>query len=207
MALKLQVTNEPPDKLHPAEWNVRTGHDIQGIAESIAINGFRDPIEAWRTTGDIVAGEGRWRAATEVLGLTSIPVIWHDFPDLAAAKTYALASNALTDRSVMDLPRLADTLGELPSLAGTGIESETVERLAAAMETAAAAARGETPRVEFRAMGKPVVKVVLATEQVSLVEQAIAAADGKTRGDRLATICKAYLGDRTAELGELADLQ
>ena len=33
------------DEIAPAEWNARTGHDVNGIAESIEVNDFRDPIE------------------------------------------------------------------------------------------------------------------------------------------------------------------
>ena len=107
------------DSIAPAEWNVRTGHDVDGIAESIEVNGFRDPIEVWRETGEIVAGAGRWEAAKQ-LTLDAVPVVYHDFEDLRAAKRYAIANNRLTDKSEFDLPALTAQLEELESLAGTG---------------------------------------------------------------------------------------
>ena len=54
MSKALQVNLAPTADIHPAPWNVRTGHDVAGIAESIRVNGFRDPIEVWRKTGENV---------------------------------------------------------------------------------------------------------------------------------------------------------
>lgn len=109
------------EEIHPAAWNVRTGHDVDGIAESIRINGFRDPIEVWRETGEIVAGEGRYHAAVK-LGLSEVPVIYHDFTGLAEAKRYGIANNRLGDKSEWDLVPLQSQLAELESLAGTGFD-------------------------------------------------------------------------------------
>ena len=113
------------DSIAPAEWNVRTGHDVDGIAESIIENGFRDPIEVWRDTGEIVRGNGTWKAA-KLLGLDMVPIIRHDFADLAAAKRYAIAHNRLGDKSEFDLPALEAQLAELDSLAGTGFSDEAL---------------------------------------------------------------------------------
>jgi len=117
----LQVNLAPTADIHPAPWNVRTGHDVAGIAESIRVNGFRDPIEVWRKTGEIVAGEGRYHAAV-MLELVEVPVIFHDFDSLASAKRYAIANNRLTDKSEWDLPALNVQLAELGSLEGTGFD-------------------------------------------------------------------------------------
>ena len=131
MSKALQVNLAPTADIHPAPWNVRTGHDVAGIAESIRINGFRDPIEVWRKTGEIVAGEGRYHAAV-MLELVEVPVIFHDFDSLASAKRYAIANNRLTDKSEWDLPALTDTLGELDSLAGTGFDEAELPGLGGA---------------------------------------------------------------------------
>ena len=107
------------DSIAPAEWNVRVGHDVDGIAESITENQFRDPIEVWGEV--IVAGAGRWMAAKQ-LGMETVPVIYHEFASLAAAQKYAIANNRETDKSEFDLPALEAQLAELDSLAGTGFD-------------------------------------------------------------------------------------
>lgn len=127
------------DAIHPAPWNVRTGHAVSAIAESIRVNGFRDPIEAWRKTGEIVAGEGRYLAARH-LGLSTVPVVWHEFDSLASAKRYAIANNRLTDRSHFELEALRDQLEELGSLAGTGYDDADFPQVLGT--------EGEAPRQE-----------------------------------------------------------
>ena len=122
------VESLPLTDIHPAPWNVRTGHDIDGIVESIRINGFRDPIEVWGDTGEIVAGEGRYHAA-KVLGMETVPVIRHTFDSLASAKRYAIANNRLTDKSAFDLPALAAQLNDLPDLDGTGFSASDLAAL------------------------------------------------------------------------------
>ena len=115
----MNVVEKPITEIKPAPWNVRGGHDVEGIAESIRVNGFRDPIEVWTKTGEIVAGEGRYHAAKR-LGLETVPVVEHDFDSLASAKRYSIANNRLTDKSEFDGAGLFAQLEELPTLDGTG---------------------------------------------------------------------------------------
>ncbi len=130
------VRQRAHDSLTPASWNARTGHDVDGIADSIRTNGFRDPIEVWATTNgapidaphEIVAGEGRWRAAAQ-LELGEVPVIEHDFSDLIAAQRYSIANNRHTDKSLFDDDALLAQLEDLPDLEGTGFELGDLEEL------------------------------------------------------------------------------
>ena len=123
-----------------APWNARTGHDLDGIAESIRVNGFRDPSEVWATQlgerlpepHEIVAGEGRWRAAAEVLGMDVVPVVEQEFGDLQAAQRYAIANNRLTDKSGFDAEVLLVQLDDLPDLYGTGFGDDELADLRAA---------------------------------------------------------------------------
>lgn len=131
MAEQLSIEQVALDAIHPAPWNVRCGHDVQGIADSIRVNGFRDPIEVWRRTGEIVVGEGRWHGA-RALGLATVPVIYHEFDSLAAAKRYAIANNRLTDQSRFDEEALADQLSELAGLGeleGSGFDEAELAKL------------------------------------------------------------------------------
>lgn len=127
----------PATSIAPAPWNVRRNHDLDGIAESIRVNAFRDPIEVWATENgeprplphEIVVGEGRFRAAVEKLGMADVPVIEHDFADLDAAKRYSIANNRLTDKSDFDPEALLAQLEELPTLEGTGFDLHDLEAL------------------------------------------------------------------------------
>ena len=133
----MNVVMRSVQSIRPADWNVRTDHDLDGIAESIRVNGFRDPIEVWASTNgkpndpphEIVVGEGRYRAAVEVVGMTEVPVVGHDFADLDAAKRYSIANNRLTDKSGFDSPRLLAQLEALPELDGTGFKLEDLDEL------------------------------------------------------------------------------
>jgi hypothetical protein len=115
---------------------VRTDHDVDAIAESIKVNGFRDPIELWATEDGkplpephtIVAGEGRYLAARRLV-LQDVPCIEFDFDSLASAKRYAIANNRLTDKSAFDDAALLAQLEELPTLEGTGFTLEDLEEL------------------------------------------------------------------------------
>jgi len=123
--------------IEPPEWNARTKHDVDGIAESIRVNGFRDPIEVWATQDGkrlpephlIVAGEGRFRAA-EQMGLDDVPVVEFDFDNLDACKRYSIANNRHTDKSEWELDRLVEGLSALPDLDGTGFTLVELEELA-----------------------------------------------------------------------------
>lgn len=129
------------DAIRPAPWNVRTGHDVAGIADSLRVHGFRDPIEVWRDTGEIVAGEGRYRAALQ-LELDRVPVIWHDFDSLASAKRYAIANNRLGDKSQFDHAALVDQLQSLDGLDGTGFDVSELEALDTTFEPVSADEQG-----------------------------------------------------------------
>ena len=54
--------------LVPASWNVRRNHDLDGIAESIRVNAFRDPIEAWASQSGTRLDEPHTIIAAEKLG-------------------------------------------------------------------------------------------------------------------------------------------
>ena len=122
----MQIERRPLDQVTPPSWNVRTGHAVDGIAESITTHGMLDPIGVWAfQDGEplepphlIVEGSGRFYAVKE-LGHEDIPTIPHDFPDEAAAQAYAINHNLQTDESEFDDARLEATL--------TGLEAR--ERL------------------------------------------------------------------------------
>lgn len=120
------------DSLIPHPENPRQG-DVQAIAESIRANGFYGAVIAQRTTGYIIAGNHRWRAAQEV-GMTEIPVMWADVDDEQALRIL-LADNRTSDKATYDQEALLDLLGNLEDFTGTGYTADDANQLQALIES------------------------------------------------------------------------
>lgn len=104
-----------PLKEHPQ--NPRRGV-VEAIAESIDVNGWYGAIVAQKSTGYILAGNHRYRAAVAA-GAKTVPVIWMDIDDEAALRIL-LADNRTADLGHYDEAVLAGILESLPTLGGTG---------------------------------------------------------------------------------------
>lgn len=114
-------------QVHPE--NPRSG-DIDLISESIAHNGFFGAIVAQRSTGRILAGNHRWKAA-KAEGRNRVPVAWVDVDDDHALRIL-LADNRTNDVAGYDDALLAGLLAELNEscgLEGTGYKPEDLEQL------------------------------------------------------------------------------
>jgi ParB-like chromosome segregation protein Spo0J len=120
-------------------------HDLGAIAASFARFGQQQPIVVQRSTGWIIAGNGRHAAAPmvgelrEVLGLASdglwthIAAVFSDLTD-EEALAFALADNRTTELGGWHDEKLADVLRELEAkgaLLGTGYDSDDVARIIA----------------------------------------------------------------------------
>lgn len=108
---------------HPS--NPRRG-SVQVIADSIDANGFYGAVVAQRSTGFVVAGNHRLKAARD-RGLATVPVVWLDIDD-ERAKRILLVDNRSSDLAGYDDPELAALLTELAgsadALRGTGFADE-----------------------------------------------------------------------------------
>jgi len=113
------------DKLTEHPSNPRRG-DVQVIADSIDANGFYGAVVAQRSTGFVVAGNHRLKAAREK-GLDTVPVVWLDVDD-DRAKRILLVDNRSSDLAGYDDPELAALLTSLAggpdALRGTGFADE-----------------------------------------------------------------------------------
>jgi len=112
---------------HPE--NPRSG-DVGLISESIRVNGFFGAIVAQRSTGRILAGNHRWKAA-QAEGRDRVPVAWVDVDDEHALRIL-LADNRTNDVAGYDDSKLAGLLAELSEtcgLEGTGYKAEDLEAL------------------------------------------------------------------------------
>lgn len=101
--------------------NARTGHDVDGIAASLAKHGQRKPIVANGQGGPpfrITAGNGTWQAAVS-LGWEYIAAVVVD-ETVGEATEYALVDNALAEASRWHPERLRAALARVPAGRPTG---------------------------------------------------------------------------------------
>jgi hypothetical protein len=120
----------PLTALRPHPRNPRRGN-VAAIAESIDRNGWYGAIVVQRSTGYILAGNHRYRAALQQ-GATSLPVCWVEVDDQRAMRIL-LADNRASDlarQSDEDLSvLLAELAGSEDGLLGTGYAEEDLETL------------------------------------------------------------------------------
>jgi DNA modification methylase len=118
------------DNLKPHPENPRHGQ-IASISNSIKINGFYGAIVAQKSTGYVLAGNHRLKAAKEC-GIEKIPVAWVDCTD-EEAKRILLADNRLSDLAEYDNDALVNILKELAEsdlgLDGTGYDDSFLESI------------------------------------------------------------------------------
>lgn len=108
-----------PLKEHPQ--NPKQG-DVEVIGESIDVNGWYGAVVAQKSTGYILAGNHRFRAARQ-RGAKEIPVIWRDVDDETALKIL-LVDNESTRKGENDEALVEELLQGLvevgAGLRGTG---------------------------------------------------------------------------------------
>ena len=128
--LNSALTQVALDKLKPHPRNPRQG-DVGAIHESITENGFYGALVVQKSTGYILAGNHRWKAAKEA-GLKRLPVLYVDVDDDRALRIL-LADNRTNDLAAYDEPALAamlkGILAETDTLAGTGYDADALDAL------------------------------------------------------------------------------
>jgi ParB-like chromosome segregation protein Spo0J len=122
-----KITEVSIDDLLPYPGNARKG-DVERIKESIEVNGFYAPLVVQRSTGHVLVGNHRMKAARE-LKYAKLPVIYVDVDDTAARKI-VLADNRTSDDASYDTDLLLELLTDLPDLEGTGYSHEDLDALA-----------------------------------------------------------------------------
>lgn len=119
------------DDIQPHPRNPRDG-DVGAIVESLQEHGFYGSIIVQRSTGFILAGNHRWKAAVAA-GMTHVPVQYLDVDDERAVRIL-LVDNRTSDRASYDNAELLALLSELPDLRGTGYDAEDLDHLAALLQ-------------------------------------------------------------------------
>jgi hypothetical protein len=125
-----EIVNVPVGALKPHPRNARQG-DVGAIHTSIAENGFYGVIIAQRSTGYILAGNHRWRAAVAA-DAAEVPVCWLDVDDDRALRIL-LADNRTNDIASYDDAALAEMLEDIlngtGNLDGTGFSPDDLDDL------------------------------------------------------------------------------
>lgn len=117
---------------HPR--NPRNGN-VESIAQSIDANGFYGAVYVQRSSGYVVAGNHRMKAAVRE-GMSHVPVIWLDVDDATAIRIL-LADNRTNDQAGYLESVLAELLAEQrasDNLIGTGYDDNDVDKLLAQLE-------------------------------------------------------------------------
>jgi hypothetical protein len=103
----------PIDQVRTHPRNKREG-DVGAIAELMRAHGLYAGLVVQRSTGYVLAGNHRLRAA-HLLGWTHVPVVWLDVDD-RTARTILISDNRASDLASWDRAGLADELRELAAL-------------------------------------------------------------------------------------------
>lgn len=127
----LTTTREPVASLRTYHRNPRQG-DRAAIRQSLLVNGQYRPLVVNRGTHtgrerEVLAGNHTLMAARDA-GWPEVAVSWVDVDDDHAARIVA-ADNRTADLGGYDERLLAELLGELPDLAGTGYTEDDLDRL------------------------------------------------------------------------------
>jgi len=120
----------PLESVQPHPDNPRQG-DVGAISESVKVHGFYGALVVQKSTGHILAGNHRWKAA-KAAGLTELPVTYVDVDD-EKARRILVADNRLSDLGTYDEAQLAEILKDLAAtsagLTGTGYDGDDLESL------------------------------------------------------------------------------
>lgn len=142
--------------------NPRTG-DIKGIAESIKSNGWWGVLVAQKSTGYVIVGNHRLRAA-RLLKMKELPVQYVDVSD-PVARRILLADNRYSDLATYDeaaLEKLLEAvLSSQASLEGTGYTPNDLDQLIASRGSRKLEATDDPPARPETPVTKPGDRVVL----------------------------------------------
>lgn len=145
------------DRLRPAARNARR-HDetqIQRIADSMRQFGWTAPLLV-DPTGEIIAGEARWKAA-QLLGLAEAPVVLLEGLSDTQREAYRIADNRLAEYATWDDEMLAAILVDLDAadfdMPATGFDEKDITRLVAEVT-------GEDPQADI-AVPPPAVPITV----------------------------------------------
>ena len=136
--MEQQIEQVPVDDLVPHPENPRVG-DLPSIIQSIQTNGWYGTLVAQKSTGYVLAGNHRLKAA-HALQMSTVPVCWVDVDDTTARRILTV-DNRVSDIADYDTDSLAKLLSEVMretgDLAGTGYSDDDLDDLIALLDETA----------------------------------------------------------------------
>ena len=97
---------------HPDNYNKHPQEQLVRIGNAILSNGWRQPIIVSTLSGNIVKGEGRYRAAI-LKGWDVVPVEYQDYETETDELSDLVADNKAGEGSESDLLKLAETFAKI----------------------------------------------------------------------------------------------
>lgn len=191
------------ESLRPNEYNpnVMTDEQFQSVVSDIEENGFVGQPIIITSDNVIIDGEHRWRAA-KFLNYEKVPVVYFNPKDEDHQKMLTIGWNA--KRGEMSPTKLAEiitdlnqrhTLDELSGKLGctanqlkdTLAISQVTKEFMDKIKKEAEEREKEVPRV---------MNFAVSEEQENIINEALELSIGKSKGEKLAYICKAYINDK-----------
>lgn len=163
---ELALEYRPVRELRTYHRNPRQG-DTHAIASSLRVNGQYRPIVVNRGThtsraNEVLAGNHTLMAARD-LGWEHIAVVWVDVDDDQCARIVA-ADNRTADLGSYDERLLAELLGDLPDLDGTGYDPGDLDALVALLEQGDAERSDEDVLADTDRDGWPLIRCKVPPE-------------------------------------------
>ena len=201
-----QVELVDVDLLKPNEYNPNemSKQQFQSLVDDLKENGFVGQPIVVNDSHVIIDGQHRWEAA-KFLGYEKVPVVFFNPADEDHQKMLTVGWN--TKRGEFNPTKLAQlildlnqrhTLEELSSKLGFSQEqlldklaiSEVTQEFMDNIKKQAEVRQSEIPTV---------INFAITKEQEKTIIEALDYAEGKTKGERLQFICRAFLSQKLAE--------
>lgn len=134
---------------NPRNPNRHPESQITLLAKVIKHQGWRNPIVVSRRSGFVVKGHGRL-AAAKLLGLTTVPVDYQEYPNEAAEWSDMIADNKIAELAEQDNDALKELIRDLDGqidLDLTGFSSADLSGLFSGGEDESAPGTGEEPEL------------------------------------------------------------
>lgn len=166
----LKVVKIDIKSIKPYKGNAKT-HDIPEIRKSLRINGMYKPIVVWEKNNTILAGNGTWQAAAEE-GWKTIQAVFIDC-DEQTAERINVVDNQTTLLGGWNEELLAEQLGKMPDLEGTGFSGQDLEDLLLKLNPpdGEGEGEGEVPDDGYQAQLGVIVMCVDQGQQEFIYEQ------------------------------------